>query len=53
MMFKKMCHLCGYETERDSNDVTYKGDCPWHQRVLSDGTLSYDEFPQDSYGEDY
>ncbi len=25
----------------------YKGDCPYHQRVLADGTLLWDEFNQD------
>ena len=45
--YKMMCNQCGYETQRDSDDPIYKGDCPWHQRVLSDGTFAYDEFNQD------
>lgn len=41
------CNMCGGETNRDSHDPIYKGDCPYHQRVLEDGTLAWDEFDQD------
>ena len=41
------CNACGYETRRDGSDPVYKGDCPYHQRVLADGTLAWDEFDQD------
>ena len=37
------CGICGYDTHRDHEGQ----DCPYHQRVLSDGTFLYDEFDQD------
>jgi DNA primase catalytic subunit len=41
------CNMCGHETARNNDDPVYNGDCPYHQRVLSDGTLAWDEFDQD------
>jgi|TARA_R110002020_G_scaffold6719_8_gene28553 hypothetical protein len=41
------CNACGYETRRDTDDPIYKGDCPYHQKVLADGTMAWDEFNQD------
>ena len=49
-VFKAYCGLCDYETERDSD--RFDGQCPWHNHAVN-GELRYDEFPQDSYGEDY
>ena len=43
----RYCNACGYDTKRDDNDPVYKGDCPYHQRVLADGTLAWEEFDQD------
>jgi len=43
----RYCNACGYDTRRDDSDPVYKGDCPYHQRVLADGTLAWDEFDQD------
>jgi hypothetical protein len=39
---KAYCNMCGFDTYRDEGE-----DCPYHQKVLSDGTLLYDEFNQD------
>lgn len=39
---KAYCNMCGFDTYRDRGQ-----DCPYHQKVLSDGTLLYDEFNQD------
>ena len=41
------CNACGYETRRDTDDPIYKGDCPYNQKVLADGTMAWDEFNQD------
>jgi hypothetical protein len=43
---KSYCNICGYDTWRNEGE-----DCPYHQRVLSDGTFLWDEFNQD--GEAY
>jgi hypothetical protein len=39
---KAYCNMCGFDTYRDKGQS-----CPYHQKVLSDGTLLYDEFNQD------
>ena len=36
------CNRCGFDTLHDES-----GKCPYHQSVLSDGTLAWDEFNQD------
>ena len=44
------CNACGYETRRDGSDPVYKGDCPYHQRVIhsEEGDyLAWEEFDQD------
>jgi len=42
MVCTAYCNACGCETRRDN-----EGDsCPYHQQVLSDGTLLWDEFDQ-------
>ena len=44
------CNACGYETKRDDSDPVYKGDCPYHQRVIhsEEGDyLAWEEFDQD------
>ena len=43
---KSYCNICGYDTWRNEGEG-----CPYHQRVLSDGTFLWDEFNQD--GEAY
>ena len=44
---KSYCNICGYDTWRNEGE-----DCPYHQRVLSDGTFLWDEFNQDGEGYD-
>jgi hypothetical protein len=45
--FNEFCNMCGYETRRNPDDPIYKGDCPYHQKVLADGSMAWDEFNQD------
>ena len=45
--FDAYCNMCGFETRRNPEDPVYKGDCPYHQKVLADGTMAWDEFDQD------
>jgi hypothetical protein len=41
--YESYCNACGFVTKRD----TYNGSCPYHQKVLSDGTLLWEEFPNE------
>ena len=53
--FTAWCNMCDRETERDK-DSKFEGQCPYHNIVIQDeegSHLAYDEFPQESYGEDY
>lgn len=48
--FNAYCNACNGETERDDEDPIYKGDCPYHQRVVQgeEGSyLAWEEFNQD------
>ena len=48
--FNAYCNACNGETKRDDEDPIYKGDCPYHQRVVQgeEGNyLAWEEFNQD------